>query len=159
VFLMKNGEPIYGAILSGEHMFYVLEKGKEPRLDGQAKFTHLFIKTTGGWQMSRVLSYDHGPASYVNHRKEIRVNQRTLNRHVGSYHGPQTGLCVINEEGGFLNLTIGEKKFLLRPETETIFFASDRDLTFEFATDSSSKARKMIVRENGKVVEVATEKN
>ena len=158
VFPMKNGQTIYGAILSGEHMFYVLEKGKEPRIDGRAKFTHLFIKTASGWKMSRVLSYDHGPAPYVTHRKEITVNRQTLNRHIGNYLGPQTGLCVVNEEHGFLNLIIGEKKFLLLPETETIFFATDRDLTFEFATDNSSKIRKMIVRENGKVVEEAIEK-
>jgi hypothetical protein len=58
-----------------------------------------------------------------------------------------------------LNLIIGDKKFLLLPETETTFFTTDRDLIFEFATDSSSKKRKMIVRENGKVVEEAIEKN
>ena len=159
VFPMKNGETIYGAILSGEHVFYVLEKGKEPRIDGRAKFTHLFVKTDGGWKMSRVLSYDHGPAPYVNSRKKINVNRRVLNRHVGNYHTSQMGLCVINEELGFLNLIIGDKKFLLLPETETIFFTTDRDLTFEFATDSASKKRKMIVRENGKVVEEAIEKN
>jgi hypothetical protein len=87
------------------------------------------------------------------------VNRQTLNRHVGNYDGPQTGLCIISEEQGLLNLIIGDKKFLLHPETETIFFATDRDLTFEFATDSSSRKRKMIVRENGKVVEEAIEKN
>jgi hypothetical protein len=159
VFPMKNAETIYGAILSGEHKFYVLEKGKEPRLDGLAKFTHLFMKTDSGWKMSRVLSYDHGPAPYVNSRKKITLNQQTLNRHVGNYHGTQTGLCVINEEQGVLKLAIGDKKLVLYPETETVFFATDRDLTFEFATDTSSKKRKMIVRENGRVVEEAIEKN
>jgi hypothetical protein len=158
VFSMKNGETIYGAILSGEHLFYVLEKGKEPRLDGLAKFTHLFLKTDSGWKMSRVFSYDHGPAPYVNGRKKITVNQQTLKRHVGNYHASQTGLCVVNEEQGCLNLIIGDKRFLIVPETESMFFMTDRDLTFEFVTDSSSKKRKMIVRENGKVVDEAIEK-
>ncbi len=59
--LQKSGE-IYGAILSGEHIFYIVEKGKQPRLDGKAKFTHLWILKNNFWQMTRILSYDHGPA-------------------------------------------------------------------------------------------------
>jgi len=59
--LQKDGE-IYGALLSGEHVFYIVEKGKQPRLDGKAKFTHLWILKEGIWKMTRILSYDHGPA-------------------------------------------------------------------------------------------------
>jgi hypothetical protein len=51
----------YG-LLSGTHVFYVLETGKPERLDGQARFTTLFKLNDGQWQMHRVLSYDHGPA-------------------------------------------------------------------------------------------------
>ena len=53
---------VYGAILSGEHVFYVRQKGKPEVLDGRAKFTHLWLLKDGVWKMSRVLSYDHGPA-------------------------------------------------------------------------------------------------
>jgi hypothetical protein len=59
--LEKSGE-IYGAILSGEHVFYIVEKGKPPRLDGKASFTHLWILKDNAWKMTRILSYDHGPA-------------------------------------------------------------------------------------------------
>ena len=59
--LAKSGE-LYGAILSGEHVFYILEKGKEPRLDGRAKFTHLWLLKNNVWKMTRILSYDHRPA-------------------------------------------------------------------------------------------------
>lgn len=52
----------YGAILSGEHVFYINEKGKEERLDGRANFTHIWRLTNNEWKMSRVLSYDHRPA-------------------------------------------------------------------------------------------------
>ncbi len=53
----------YGAILTGEHVFYVLEKGKPERLDGLAKFTHVWLYKDGVWKMARILSYDHGPAT------------------------------------------------------------------------------------------------
>ena len=59
--LMNNGA-MYGAIISGEHVFYILEKGKPERLDGQAKFTHLWLLKDNIWKTSRILSYDHRPA-------------------------------------------------------------------------------------------------
>ena len=61
VYVMtKDGVP-YGAILLGEHVFYIVQKGKE-RLDGLAKFTHLWILRDSSWKMERILSFDHGPA-------------------------------------------------------------------------------------------------
>lgn len=149
VFPMKDGDKLYGAILSGQHVFYIVENGKEPRLDGLARFTHLWMKTESGWKMSRVLSYDHGPAPYINKRKEVVLNERILTNYHGKYSAPQSGLCIVSHADGLLVLTIGDDVLKLHPENETTFFSKDRDLTFEFKQD------KMIVRENGKVVEEA----
>ena len=63
VFPLQNNGVIYGTILSGEHFFYISEKGKAERLDGKAKFTHLWLLKEGVWKMTRILSYDHGPAN------------------------------------------------------------------------------------------------
>jgi len=58
VFPMDN----YGAVQTGEHVFYVKgEDGKEV-LDGRAKYTHLWKYEQNQWRISRVISYDHGPA-------------------------------------------------------------------------------------------------
>ena len=149
VFPMKDGDKLYGAILSGQHVFYIIENGNEPRLDGLARFTHLWLKTESGWKMSRVLSYDHGPAPYMNKRKEVVLNEKVLKRYDGKYNAAQSGLCNVSHADGLLILTIGDNVFKLHPENETTFFSTDRDLTFEFRDD------KMIVRENGKVVEEA----
>jgi len=62
VFPMKKNDVVYGAVLSGEHVFYVKQKGKAEFLDGRAKFMDLWTLKDGVWKMSRVLSYDHGPA-------------------------------------------------------------------------------------------------
>jgi hypothetical protein len=62
VFPLRSQGVVYGAILSGEHLFYLREKGKPERLDGQARFTHLWLLRDGTWRMARILSYDHGPA-------------------------------------------------------------------------------------------------
>ncbi len=62
VFPMQKGDIIYGATISGEHIFYLYGKNKQEQLDGRARFTHLWILKDGKWKMSRVLSYDHHAA-------------------------------------------------------------------------------------------------
>jgi len=121
IFPMKEGDKLYGAILSGQHVFYVLEKGKEPRLDGLARFTHLLLKTENGWKMSRVLSFDHGPAPYVNHRKQIVVSEKILRRYDGTYKAPQSGVCEVKHANGSIVLTIGDKIYNILPESDTLF--------------------------------------
>lgn len=56
VYLMEG----YGAILNGEHLFYVTENGIE-KITGRAKFTHLWLLQNSKWKMSRVYSFDHRP--------------------------------------------------------------------------------------------------
>ena len=62
VFVMNKNNVPYGAIISGQHVFYVNEKGKKEFLDGLARFAQLWILKDGSWKMSRILSYDHGEA-------------------------------------------------------------------------------------------------
>jgi len=52
----------YGAILTGEHLFYETTNGIE-KLTGHAKFTHVWLYNEGMWKMARVLSYDHKAAT------------------------------------------------------------------------------------------------
>jgi hypothetical protein len=62
VFPLKKGSTVYGAILSGEHLFYLSQDGKPEVLDGRARFTHLWLLKDGRFTMARILSFDHGPA-------------------------------------------------------------------------------------------------
>ena len=107
-FPMTNNGEIYGAILTGEHVFYILEKGKKPHLDGRAKFSHLFLKTGSGWKISRALSYDHGPAPVGNGRKEIFLSEESLRQHAGIYEAPKTGNSLLHRRQ-FLNLSLETK--------------------------------------------------
>ena len=126
--------------------------------DGRAKFCHLFLKTGTEWKLSRVLSYDHGPAPIGNERKEISLHEESLRQHAGIYEAPKTGKCIVTTKDNYLNLVIGDKVFMLHPETETKFFVTDRDLTFEFVHDNALGKNKMIVRENNLLVEEAVQK-
>lgn len=47
----------YGAVQTGEHRFYLTEKGRKERLDGIGKFVHTWQKKDGKWRISRVISY------------------------------------------------------------------------------------------------------
>lgn len=47
----------YGAVQTGEHRFYLTQKGRKEALDGVCKFVMLWRKTEGGWKASRVVSY------------------------------------------------------------------------------------------------------
>lgn len=62
VYPMRDGVKLYGAIVSGEHRFYEIPKGGAADLTGQARFTQILLLKDGAWQVSRVLSFDHGPA-------------------------------------------------------------------------------------------------
>lgn len=63
VFHLQKGETVYGAIFSGEHFFYLTQKGQKEQLDGRARFSHLWLLKDGVWKMNYILSYDHGPAT------------------------------------------------------------------------------------------------
>jgi hypothetical protein len=58
VFPLKD----VGGLISGEHVFYINEKGKKEFLDGYGKFLQVWRYENGQWKMARILSYDHGPA-------------------------------------------------------------------------------------------------
>ena len=153
VFPLQKSDTIYGAILSGEHLFYITEKDKKERLSGKARFTHLWLLNNGVWKMSRVLSYDHGPAPYINKRKEIQLSAKVLNQFAGKYKGAQSGTVTIQKENGLLILVNKNKKSILYPETSNRFFMKERDLTFEFIKSEGNKDYILVVRENREVVE------
>jgi hypothetical protein len=155
VYLLKNNDTTYGAIINGEHLFYVDEKGKKERLDGWAKFTHTWILQNGTWEMTRILSYDHKPAPYINKRKMVEILATILDTYIGQYKGPLTGIITIKRKNDNLIQFINGKEFTIYPESSTLFFSKERDLTFEFLGKKTTD-RKMVVRENGEIVEELT---
>ncbi|HWU94995.1 MAG TPA: nuclear transport factor 2 family protein [Sphingomonas sp.] len=53
--------PGYGAILSGEHLFYARQGDGPERLATRARFTVIWHQEHGQWQMTRVISDAHQP--------------------------------------------------------------------------------------------------
>ncbi len=154
--LQKNGQ-IYGAVLSGEHYFYINNNGKPEYRDGMAKFFHVWLLKDGTWKMARVVSYNHHDAPYENKRKETVVPADVLRQYVGHYVSSKSGSFEVITQNNSLLLTIDAKQFALHPESNSIFFTTDRDLTFEFVKDGS-KVSKIVVRGRGQIADEATPK-
>jgi ketosteroid isomerase-like protein len=55
--------PGHGAIETGEHLFYERQGRGPEKLVGRARFAHVWRLEGGTWKISRVLSFNHGPAS------------------------------------------------------------------------------------------------
>jgi Domain of unknown function (DUF4440) len=59
VYLLEKDNVVYGAILKGNHSFYITKTNEKEFLSGKAKFTHLWLLKDNHWKMTRILSYDH----------------------------------------------------------------------------------------------------
>jgi hypothetical protein len=85
----------------------------------------------------------------------VTIQPEVFAQYAGKYEAPKTGALVVTRDNNLLIVvTGGDKKFLLHPESENVFFAADRDLTFEFVKEGA-KVSKIVVREHGAVVEEA----
>lgn len=61
VFPLKNNGEIYGAIQTGEHIFYIKEPDKDLYATEQGKFIHTWVLDNGQWKVKRIVSYEHKP--------------------------------------------------------------------------------------------------
>ncbi len=146
IFPMNN----IGAIIRGEHYFYV---GEKP--DGLAKFTHIWSFENNEWKMSRVLSFDHQPVPYENKKEAIEISAETLNSYAGKYTAPQTGEVTMTVKGNTLEMNAGPMQLTLQAQSNTLFFHEQSSLTFEFVKNENQEVSKVIIRENGNIVEEA----
>jgi len=137
--------PGYGAMEIGEHRFCHLENGKQDC--ATFKFVHVWQLKGGQWKITRVVSYGHKASAYENKRVAIKISSAKLKQYNGKYNGPQTGDVSAKSGQDCLILLIKGKEFIIYPETDTLFFSKESDLTFEFINT------KMIVREKGQVAE------
>lgn len=151
VFPLNN----YGAILSGEHVFFVNEAGQKERLDGHAKFTHVWRYKDNEWKMHRILSFDHRPADSDILKKEITLSVEALKAYSGKYESLKYGVVTIAMVDNALTMDAGNFQIRLYAEKENLFFTKGRGLKFEFVRNADQKVLKMIVHENGNPVDEA----
>jgi hypothetical protein len=145
--------PGYGAVLSGQHQFYMTEKGMPERPTGIAFFTMLWRYDQGRWQMTRAFSLDHQPVTYHPPQAGVVLSPAALLRYAGQYHMPNAGEVIITVEKGRLVLTTNNLKLTLAPKIADHFFALERPLQIDFAGEAHGKAAMLTIVENGAPVE------
>lgn len=148
--LSDNGR-LYGAILQGEHYFFITEKGKPEYRDGRARFNHLWLQENGQWVMVRILSYNHGPAAPVT-PPAIQLSAAALQKFAGRYQGPQNTITLLVSGKG-LQISNNGKGMELLPSSPTGFFSPERPLKFEFVRNPAGKVTVLRVFEKGTLTE------
>jgi hypothetical protein len=153
VFPMLTNNILYGAVITGEHKFYITQNNKPEFVDGEANFTHLWLLTDGIWKMSYILSYNHHSAPFVNTKKEIQLSIKQLDKLAGAYKSDQSGKLQLKREAKTLILSDAKNSYTLYPQSATLFFTKDRDLIFDFIFAENGKPIKMTIKEHGSVVD------
>ena len=105
--------------------------------------------------MHRILSYAHGPAPYIPPKPTLSVQPTTLDNYAGRYQSDRIGPIIVARDGDHLRLTAGSFVATLYAETQTRFFAMEKDLRFEFELAPSGAVQTLAVYENGTVTERA----
>ena len=62
--LYRNGT-LYGAVQTGTHSFWGIEKNKPEYLTSVARFTHVWLLKNGHWKLKRAISYDHNEKTII----------------------------------------------------------------------------------------------
>jgi hypothetical protein len=156
VYPLFNKDTAYGAIISGDHLFYVTQKGKKEFLDGHAKFSQLWtLQADGAWKMSRILSYDHKDANPNILKRAVYIPEASLRKLVGTYKGTNNIVSHVTVEDGQLVVRSNNKTFVLHAESATKFFSKDADVSFEVVKDGG-KQKRLTVTSGGKKVDEIT---
>lgn len=152
VYPMHANGKLYGAVISGEHQFYNYAKGGPETLAGRARFTHMLLLKDGAWKVSRVLSYDHGPAAADITPTEVKLAAPVMERLAGTYKAKDGMAIIVKTAGDHLLASAGGSNFDLYPLTETTYFMKQRDIKVAFSVDQAGKGQALVVRERGAVV-------
>ncbi|WP_426207991.1 hypothetical protein [Massilia sp. TWP1-3-3] len=121
---MRDGARLYGAVVSGEHRFYEIPKGGKEVLTGQARFTHMLLLEGGQWKVSRVLSFDHGPARQESLRAEASISAAQLDQLAGHYVEKDGAFMDVRRDGKRLSVASGPSVFVLKAADKNEFLSA-----------------------------------
>ena len=142
--------PGYGALLTGEHLFYARRGDGPEAFATRARFLTIWRLQSGHWLIARVVNYSHNPVSYQPPASSFVPPPDALRRYVGSYRTKAFGDIEVTLEKGLLLLRSGSLRLTLEASAADRFFARERDLRFVFS--GGSPPTMIEIEENGAVV-------
>jgi hypothetical protein len=89
VFPLEKNGVLYGAVQTGTHHFYAVEKDSVQRYTSSARFTHVWILESGHWKLKRALSYDHGSGNAIGRTSQVlsdTLRTRPARKNTGKDH-------------------------------------------------------------------------
>jgi len=148
VYPIKN----YGAIENGEHIFHLVIDDNTSKPISKAKFTSIWRFDNNEWKLARTISYNHIPYG------KIQVDDETLKLYEGNYKASDR-MVSIKKEGKTLTMTdLVDKKEVwsaeMLAENENTFYLNQNDIQIKFEKNRG-KIKKLVVYENGKIIEEA----
>lgn len=105
VYPLKNNGILYGAIETGIHNFYAIEKENTEYLTSNAKFSHIWILENGNWKLSKGLSYDHNDIEKPINKELLFKDHNVTERWLKQKHIPALGIGYI-EDGEIKQISV-----------------------------------------------------
>jgi ketosteroid isomerase-like protein len=156
-FLLRRGNEVYAALLTGQHHFFRVMKANGAAVPtGNARFSMLWRKQDTGWKLSRVMSYDHQPVAQGGERKVVQLSAADLDSYAGRYAAKIQPVLVFQRAGDNLSVEVGGNAVTLYPMSATKFFMKERDIVVDFKTAANGKSPGFVVLENGAPVDEGT---
>lgn len=148
VYPIKN----YGAIENGEHIFHLVIDNNTSKPISKAKFTSIWRFDNNEWKLARTISYNHIPYG------KIQLDDETMKLYEGNYKASDR-MVSIKKEGKTLTMTdLVDKKEVwsaeMLAENENTFYLNQNDIQIKFEKNRG-KIKKLVVYENGKLIEEA----
>ena len=121
VYPLKNKGTLYGAIETGIHHFYAIEKDSSEYLTSIAKFSHIWILENGNWKLSKGLSYDHKKFEKPIDNKLLFKDKEVTERWLKQKSIPALGIGYI-EDGKIKQISVfGELEKGMKAPKNTIW--------------------------------------
>lgn len=92
--LEKNGK-LYGAIQTGAHKFFAIEKDGFEYVTSIAQFSNIWLIENGEWKLSRCLSYDHKDFDKPVNEKLLFTDKAETEKWLQQKHIPALGIGYI----------------------------------------------------------------
>lgn len=120
--LAKNGV-IYGAVQTGMHQFYAIEKDKLKHITSTAKFTHVWELENNIWTLRRAISYDHTEpqTEHTADYNSLFENKAETEKWLEQKHIPALGIGYI-VDGKIVEATVYGKNEKNIPYPENTIF-------------------------------------
>lgn len=155
VFPLKQGGEVYGAVVSGSHIFHAKAGAGAEQPEGRARYTHVWLNKGGAWELSRVLSFDHQPfgAAPAAPPASAPLSAAQIDRYVGNFAGPGMPPLAFSRSGDNLTVAFEGKQLVLHPLAKVnTFLVKEHNAEVEFADPAAGKSGSVVIRMNGRPI-------